>query len=59
MMLKIRNPDPKEQGVRSHFLFCGIAVLQCCGFGVNGNTAEQHNGSTKINHLRLAPRALT
>jgi cob(I)alamin adenosyltransferase len=40
-------------------LCCGIAVLQCCGFGVNGNTAKQDNSSTRINHSQLAPHALT
>jgi len=35
-------------------LCCGIAVLQCCGFEVNSNTAKQHNGSRAINTLRLA-----
>jgi len=35
---------------------CGATVLQ---FGVNFNTAKQHNGSTMINLLRLASHALT
>ena len=26
---------------------CRAVVLQCCGFGANGNTSERQNGSTK------------
>jgi hypothetical protein len=53
MKFGYRHSDP--EGVRRQALrviLC-VAVLQCCGFGVTGNTAKQHNGSTTINHLRL------